>query len=78
MQAQDNTLVSVADGKKGLILATRTNESAEEWEAVAAQIAEPVLGQGDFFELLRDTQAVEIRAMIELHIRQADAQGRFA
>jgi len=76
LSADNRTLV---DASNGAILAMQQlGQTAQEWEAVVAGFDQNTMLQGDFFGMLRDTQAVNIGDMIRQHIAQADAMGRFA
>ena len=70
---------TIVDASSGAILAINTGyKSKADWEAQAQAYEQPVMFQGDFFELIRDNQSVEIGGMIRQHIAQADAMGKFA
>jgi hypothetical protein len=72
--ADNNCLVNVADGA---ILAIRSIETIMEWQAVATAYEQAVMWQGDFFEMVRETQSINIGALIRQHITAADAIGKF-
>lgn len=79
LSADNLTLVDVRPEQAGNVLATRVlGQSDADWQAVVDSFEQPTMLQGDFFELLRDTQAVAIGELIRLHIQRADALGRFA
>jgi hypothetical protein len=74
--ADNQTIVDVTTGE---ILAINTGyKSKMAWEAEAQGYEQPVMFQGDFFELIRDNQPIVIGDLIRQHIAQADAMGKFA
>lgn len=70
--------LTLVDAATGDVLATRTNESEPDWQAILDSFAQPTMLQGDFFLYLRDNQTVAIGELIRTHIQRADALGRFA
>jgi len=74
MNAENNTIVNA---ETGAILHVRNGESEAVWQALAELSPEPVMFQGDFFEMLRE-QPVKIADLIRAHIANADALGRFS
>lgn len=72
---------TIVDAQTGDILAININgfghKSQDDWTKQANEFKQNVMFQGDFFEVLRDTQPVEIGALIRQHITQADAMGKF-
>ena len=66
----------VVDAETGAILTVRGTETNKEWQAIVDGFDQPVMLQGDFFELLRE-QPIKIGDLIRLHITQADAMGKF-
>lgn len=72
--ADNNTIVNA---QTGAILLIRSYESNEVWKATAEQFTENVMFQGDFFEMLRDTQSINIGDLIKQHITQANEMGKF-
>jgi hypothetical protein len=76
LAAANDTLVDAATGE---ILAINTGQQPAEWTAIIAGFEQDTMLQGDFFEYLRDNGLPgTIRQLIEHHIQQADAMGRFA
>jgi hypothetical protein len=75
MTADNSCLV---DAETGEILAERTTESNAHWAAIADLHPKNVMWQGDFFEMLRDSQDIRIGNLITQHIQNADRLGRFA
>ena len=79
LSADNLSLVDVRPDFAGDVLATRVlGQSDESWQAVVASFEQPTMLQGDFFELLRDTQPVAIGELIRKHIQRADELGRFS
>ncbi|WP_375418138.1 hypothetical protein [uncultured Hymenobacter sp.] len=82
LTADNDTLVDVSDPASpdfGRILAIRSPEFGADWEAEQAKFEHlPTMLQGNFFLLVRDTQQINLRALLLHHIQQADAMGRFA
>jgi hypothetical protein len=78
--ADNMTLVDASSGEQaGAILAVRgLGQTDEDWQAVAAAFAQPVMLQADFFVYLRENEAIKIADVIRHHIQRADALGRFA
>jgi hypothetical protein len=74
LTADNDCIVKVADGS---IVAIRTDEPSEIWNAKALLCEDDVMFQGDFFEMLRETQSIKIGDLIRQHITNADALGRF-
>lgn len=72
--ADNNCIVNAESGE---IIAVRTTESTEIWLAKAELLEENAMFQGDFFEMLRDTQPIRIGELIKLHITQADSMNKF-
>lgn len=76
LTAANDTLVDAATGE---ILAINTGQQPAEWAAIVASFPQDTMLQGDFFEYLRDHGLPgTIRQLLEHHIQQADAMGRFA
>lgn len=73
LQAKNDTLVDLATGKV-LASSTEPDQNPYDWDA---KFTSPTMLQGDYFALLRDTQAVNIGELIRQYIRQADELGRF-
>ncbi|MDO7847642.1 hypothetical protein Q5H92_14835 [Hymenobacter sp. M29] len=70
-----------ADNRTVVNLQGDTLAVLESEQAAAASLAdyqEPVMLQLDFFQLVRDTQPLGIKALIVAHIQAADALGRFS
>ena len=77
--ADNRTLVDARPEHAGDVLATRElGQTEEAWQAVVDSYPQPTMLQGDFFEMLRDNQPVQIGDIIRRHIARADALGRFA
>jgi hypothetical protein len=74
MNAANDTIVNA---ETGTILHVRSGESEGAWQALAELSPQPVMFQGDFFEMLRE-QPVKIADLIRSHIANADALGRFS
>lgn len=78
LTAANDTLV---DAQTGQVLGVQAaGETAEAWRARIDELSQTAdtLLQGDFFRLLRDNGLPgTIRQLIEHHIQQADALGRF-
>lgn len=56
----------------GGILHVRTTESDTDWDSLLQADAQPLMLQGDFFNMLMHSQAVEIEPMLRNFILQAD------
>lgn len=79
LSADNRSIVDVRPEYAGDVLATRTlGQTDESWQAVLDSFEQPFMLQGDFFELLRDTQPVAIGELIRKHIQRADELGRFS
>jgi hypothetical protein len=79
LMADNLTLVDARAEFAGEVLATRVlGQSDADWQVIVDGFEQPTMLQGDFFEMLRDTQAVPIGGLIRQHIMRADALGRFA
>lgn len=76
--ADNNTIVDVQTGD---ILAINViafgYKNQPDWIQQANDFKQDVMFQGDFFEVMRDSQPVQIGALIRHHITQADAMGKF-
>ena len=78
LSADNSTLVDARPEEAGSVLAVRSGENATQWQAVVDSFPQPTMLQGDFFAYLRDNGLPgTIRQLIEHHIQQADALGRF-
>jgi hypothetical protein len=77
--ADNRTLVDARPEHAGDVLAIREfGQTQASWQAVVDSFEQPTMLQGDFFEMLRDNQPVQIGDIIRQHIMRADALGRFA
>jgi hypothetical protein len=74
LKADDDTLVDAATGE---ILAERAKCSTEQWAAVRDDPDRAVMGQGNFFQQVRDLVPFINRDLIAQHVHQANAMGRF-
>ncbi|RZK13523.1 MAG: hypothetical protein EOO56_26905 [Hymenobacter sp.] len=67
--ADNNTAV---DPQTGAVQLMRSNETAEQWQALLDGHEAPLMLQGDWFEMLLNTQQVAIGPMLRQFIEQAD------
>jgi len=67
--ADNNTAV---DPQTGAVRHIRTAQTTDEWQALLAADEAPLMLQGDWFEMLLNTQQVAIGPMLRQFIEQAD------
>jgi hypothetical protein len=63
---------SAVDPATGAVLLMRTNQLDTEWQQQLASYPAPLMLQGDWFEMLLNTQSVAIGPMLRQFIEQAD------